>query len=1055
MDLRKGFGSQRGGAHRGRSNRGRQGQPDNRPRLELVPIPRTRGNPFGFDTVLSDRRVPLAHDHPLNLELASTRHELRLRHIYWTAFSQDIPEEMANPGSYDYQRRQDDLKEYDDKIEDLLRRVDFAEQGIAPTGPPVTMSFRPTQSSQQPGAEPSLGRGAMTSVQRRQTKNQNRERIREEERAILNPAFEQETSNFNPTRYSSHPISARQSSNTVSERQVRGTLWTPDVQAAAVNNFHRQMQSDGRDASPGPEPPHAYSPLFFGSDDNPPPPFSLVKFGGRAGSNHGDVEMSGVAEASGPLGSLVRRQDGQVESRPLTTLREQEEALFLEAEAEREQQRNDEAAFHEAEAVREEERLRLSAVVIDQISSDIGTDPRPDSSMQPIPADLTTEDVVQMHTPVQPVPIDTQSRSTGGQFQTIEDVEDVVQMPSPVRPVLASSQSIFTVEFLERDDSDEEVVQMPPPIRLPPAGSQSILAEERFERVREVPVIQASTHPTSDEHLPSFLRNMEQYPQQSEEDELLAEDPEIFHSLMRILSNSSEARFSDEDAVINQASGLPTPGLLMELAEPEPATRVEAPVVRPRVPFVNTLMRATALAALKAAEAEMRKAAASEENKAASTQENHPSTVAGPQKRKLESMQEIPTIPEEDLGTVAESRYKLRPRGRRSYLMKEADPKSEYDTSTDSESELENNDSKVQSYTRLVSDSTSSSEAPGLTHQHPNLRRRAAVTGSLVARYVGDDHASSTPANDRQAVHVETRKRNETTSTTQPSSSIATRPASQTFERKPSRSLFIRNLDNAFEVQDHFPDQDTINMVAIRREVDGNYVVRFNTHENAQAALDRQPPEHKHAQRAIRSGQRRLPYVKWYDEREDVEFSDDSDDGSGGFGAVKTSRQRGASWLFPHQVLEISPRSARPQPRYLQQAPQRSYFDTEAAAPAHPTAQSNTAEAALPSPDPKDRQQVAAMAGLSDAESKRRAEIAGEVEQMMEIVNAPLKTLPKRDRIAHLHSVNEELKLIIKDKERKRHGVALTVTEQKRVNREQDFLHYRRDVLNSLGLSEE
>lgn len=244
-------------------------------------------------------------------------------------------------------------------------------------------------------------------------------------------------------------------------------------------------------------------------------------------------------------------------------------------------------------------------------------------------------------------------------------------------------------------------------------------------------------------------------------------------------------------------------------------------------------------------------------------------------------------------------------------------------------------------------------------------------------------------------------------------------------------------------------------MVDIRRELDGNHVVRFNTHENAKSALDRQPPEHKRAQRAIRPGQRRLPYVKWYDEREDVGFPEDSDEGSGDFGAVQTSGQRGASWHSPDYVPKVSPRSARPQPGYPQQAPERSYFDTEAAAPAHPTAQGNTAEAALPSPDPQDHQLMAAVAGTSNAEGIRREEIAGEVEQMMEIVNAPLKTLPKRDRIAHLHLVNEELKLIIKDKERKRQGVVLMVTEQKRVNREQDFLHYRRDVLNSLGLKEE
>jgi hypothetical protein len=207
MDYRKGFGPQTGGANRGRGNRGRRGRPDNRPWLELVPIPRTRGNPFGFDTVPSDRRVPLAHDHPLNLELASMRHELDLRNIYWTGMEQDIPDEMANSGSYDFQMRRNEMQEYDDKISDILQRIELAEQGIAPAGPPVTISFRSAGRSQQPGAEPSYARSAMNPVQRRQDKNQNRKRNRKEQSVVLRSGPERETSNLYSTRHSSQPIS--------------------------------------------------------------------------------------------------------------------------------------------------------------------------------------------------------------------------------------------------------------------------------------------------------------------------------------------------------------------------------------------------------------------------------------------------------------------------------------------------------------------------------------------------------------------------------------------------------------------------------------------------------------------------------------------------------------------------------------------------------------------------------------------------------------------------------------------------------------------------------
>lgn len=57
--------------------------------------------------------------------------------------------------------------------------------------------------------------------------------------------------------------------------------------------------------------------------------------------------------------------------------------------------------------------------------------------------------------------------------------------------------------------------------------------------------------------------------------------------------------------------------------------------------------------------------------------------------------------------------------------------------------EVEDNKSEIQGHMGLVSNHPSSSEAPVFASQLPNLRRRAAVIGSLVTRFVEDKHAAS------------------------------------------------------------------------------------------------------------------------------------------------------------------------------------------------------------------------------------------------------------------------------------------------------------------------
>ena len=71
---------------------------------------------------------------------------------------------------------------------------------------------------------------------------------------------------------------------------------------------------------------------------------------------------------------------------------------------------------------------------------------------------------------------------------------------------------------------------------------------------------------------------------------------------------------------------------------------------------------------------------------------------------------------------------------------------------------------------------------------------------------------------------------------------------------------------------------------------------------------------------------------------------------------------------------------------------------------------------------------------------------------MMDVVNASFEPMPKRRVLSHLHYVNDVLSEIAGYKVRRARGIALTLEEYKMVNREGDFLHYRRDLLQYLRL---
>ncbi|MCJ1251217.1 hypothetical protein MMC30_008448 [Trapelia coarctata] len=898
MDPRKGFRSWRGGQNRGRGNRGQRGRPSNRPRLELLPSNRTHSNPFGFQAVPANRRVPLADDHPLNVELADARHEQNLRTIRWARLFDTIPEDMANPGSYDYQQWQAEMGESEEKVTDILRRISNAEHGTATVQPPVNAPLRQTQ--------PSRGRSVMNPAQRRQDKT--RERIRQEQRVSLDPGPDRQPHEQSARESIFHDRAGRTHNPTAGSinEQSHGILWTPEMQANAVHQFHRGIQ------------PFSSPPLLIGSVEDSPPPFSPVATGNSTGSNHGDSFMS-------------------------------DDAIFSEAEAEREAERNAQAMFEAAEAEREEERLRQAMT-----GASISREP-------------TAEAAVPLETPV-PSPLHVLSPDRLARIFPRQGSQDLCPT-TPDRPVM--DQEIFgglrrakasssTGSLLESDTAMNEATE---------AAAQDSASD--LPRLRAIdPRMQAAA---------LAAMGMD-----------VASDDAVSSSPIR--QADPESRSSSEAPIIRRRA--------QRAVDPELQSSDE-PLRR-----VDPVMQAFALAALQDEEDE-------------SVQEE---TGVGPQKRKLRSYKGS-SSPEE--GEIKKPRYNLRPRLSTSSGNSKADP-----NSSSSEFSSEEGDAAF-----------ASGVSPRITRQHssPTSDRDVAsrpVVGDDLASVLSTDkpaapvHASTTPAAPQSASH-----------------------------RTPTRSLFIRHLVNEFEVQALFPNGDRVHLVAILKNDKGHYVARFDNHENAKVALERQPAEHKVGQRTIQPGARRLPYVKWFDERGGFEgFVDQDEDGD----------EVDFEAFGPQHVAAPSPRELHHDPDE-QPAHASSSFPAAssnvAVEPTPPTiqslisAQQSKAPVAGPSSSgssssakPKTARQKAAEAGLTIAERERRAEIAVEAQDMMDVINASFHTMPRRQVISHLHFVNDELSEVAEVKARKASGGTLTTAEQKRVNRKSDVLHYRRDLLQYLGL---
>ena len=666
MDPRKWPEGERALPNRGRGNRYQRGRPK-RPRLELVEVPRTHANPFGFGNVRSDRCVPLPDDHPLNMELADVRHQLRLREVYWEGLAREIPDEMDNPGSYDYQRRKAEMNSFNETIGELLKRINLAEQGRTPVDAPASLAYRPTESTRE--------RSVMSPAERRQDKT--RERLRQEQRAALNPGPEQQPLNtrfdrqsfnpgtevqpfnpgpghqsFNPgsqvqqlvTGPSWQPLNLgpeRQQLHTASQRtdwrdrhsteryheRSHGVVWTPDVQADAVWTFHRDMAPRVERATPQTRGPQDDLPLFIGSDEGTPPPHSPLFFTDDIYSNHGDVvatDVNRLAESR-----AVRWEDDGYD---------------------------DDAVFDEAEAAREAERINLAAAFMNQMSVEMSTM----NTEQPAIANAQITDP-RLRQVEQPAPIEMAIEGLQHEEMMIEEGPHQIEIPAPVQPLPAT---------LTAEDGAQHI-EMPSPIRPLPASSQRNSTVERAEEADDVKTVSQTRAPTG--HMPidqttsfldNLLDNLESHAETNEIENLSPDAREIYEGIMRELSrNSSDSSEQEADASrMAAASDTPaasSPVMMAEsehpgpvssptppqaatsspmiLAEPEQLGSVRSPSPPQSIPVVDNVMRATALAALEAIRAEQEVEPAQEERVSVGHEELSASGVESPHPARVKS----------------------------------------------------------------------------------------------------------------------------------------------------------------------------------------------------------------------------------------------------------------------------------------------------------------------------------------------------------------------------------------------------------------------------------
>jgi hypothetical protein len=194
---------------------------------------------------------------------------------------------------------------------------------------------------------------------------------------------------------------------------------------------------------------------------------------------------------------------------------------------------------------------------------------------------------------------------------------------------------------------------------------------------------------------------------------------------------------------------------------------------------------------------------------------------------------------------------------------------------------------------------TAASPAPVVPAQVKPATPQPTSTSANVPAPTADKPATPAQTNDT---------RNGNSSNEKPTAAANAKPASPAIEKKPSTGLFIHNLENEAAVREIFPAEDNAHILRIEKHGKTNHVVHFDTHENAKAALDRQPAEHKRGGGAPGPGPRK-PNVKWYDERggQRQNFQQRDSQGGQGAGTWQASNRGGAGSGPPRAGYQSGP----------------------------------------------------------------------------------------------------------------------------------------------------
>ena len=119
------------------------------------------------------------------------------------------------------------------------------------------------------------------------------------------------------------------------------------------------------------------------------------------------------------------------------------------------------------------------------------------------------------------------------------------------------------------------------------------------------------------------------------------------------------------------------------------------------------------------------------------------------------------------------------------------------------------------------------------------------------------------------------------------------KPSSPAVEKKPSSGWFVHNCETEEAIREIIAEEDKANVVKIEKNGKSNHVVHFTNHETAKAAMDHLATEYKKAGPPPAAGQVRKPYVKWYEDRGQRQFTP-REGPTGGAGTWQGSARGGA-----------------------------------------------------------------------------------------------------------------------------------------------------------------